>query len=331
MKKFKAAILCSAVILAAALTGCGSGRAVSRKVYFSPQQDSEIKVMTFNIRTRTIIDGPNHWNHRKKLVTDIIASNRADVIGLQEAKNSQFEYIETTLPQYGTYAVGRSNGVRGGESCPILYRKDRFTAIEADTFWFSDTPSVAGSKDWGNMPPRICTWMHLVDKQSGTGFYVYNVHLDHRSQNSREKSVRLLATKIAGRRTRDPFIILGDFNMERNNSAMVYLNRVGSQNPLVRSNDAWQWIHPNQSIGTRHGFGGSISGPQIDHIRISPKLQALDVRIDARQRNGRYPSDHFPVIAKLLLGSRGPLVQNSRSKVFRQVRQGETVIHSGTF
>jgi len=270
---------------------------------FASAQPDQVKVMTFNIRTRTIIDGPNHWNCRKQLVTDVIAGNGADIIGLQEAKSSQFQYIRSALPQYDTYAIGRSDGDQGGESCPILYRKDRFTLADSGTFWFSKTPLVAGSKDWGNMPPRICSWVHLVEKDTEAGLYVYNLHLDNLSQRSREKSVQLLTEKIAARGTDDPFIVMGDFNMEIDNPAMRYLNRIGVEKPLAKSTDVWQWIHPNQTIGTRHGFRGGTSGPHIDHIRLSSNLQALDARIDARNRNGRYPSDHFPVVAKIRLGS----------------------------
>ena len=261
--------------------------------------------MTFNIRTQTIIDGPNHWNYRKQLVTDVIANNSADIIGLQEAKNSQFKYIESVLPQYAAYAVGRSDGGHGGESCPVLYRKDRFSLIDAGTFWFSDTPLVAGSKDWGNLPPRICSWIHLIETNTGSGLYVYNLHLDNLSQHSREKSVQLLTEKIAARGTKEPFIVMGDFNMEIHNPAMRYLNRIGYEKPLLGSADAWQSIHPNRSLGTRHGFKGRMSGPQIDHIRLSSNLQVLDARIDVRHKNGRYPSDHFPVVANIRLG--GPL------------------------
>ena len=292
---------CAALLML--LSGCGGRYSALSSVRLASTPSDQIKVMTFNIRTRTIIDGPNHWNRRKKFVADIIANNNADIIGLQEAKNSQLEFIRSALPQYEAYAAGRKDGIRGGESCPVLYRKDRFTLTDAGTFWFSDTPLNAGSKDWGNLPPRICSWVHLVEKNTGTGMYVYNLHLDNLSQNSREKSVQLLTRKIAARTTGSPYIVMGDFNMEMDNPAMQYLNRIGHNKPLLKSADAWQASHPNRTIGTRHGFKGRMSGPQIDHIRLSATLKPLDARIDARHRNGRYPSDHFPVVAKVRLTS----------------------------
>ena len=192
--------LFSVLLLSAALLlsgGCGSSQYYPAKtIPFTRNDPGIVKAMTFNIRTKTFIDGFNGWNRRKDIVFDILADNAPDVFGLQEARYTQYRAIRQALPQYGSYAAGRSNGKASGESCPIFYRRDRFTLADAGTFWFSDTPSVPGSKDWGNTPPRICSWARLVERQTGIGFYVYNLHLDHLSQNSREKSVRLLTEKI---------------------------------------------------------------------------------------------------------------------------------------
>lgn len=298
-------IKCLVITVAALLFagGCGSRHYSPASTLRLPSsQSGVVKAMTFNIRTKTFLDGLNGWNHRKHVVIDMLEDNAPDVFGLQEARYSQYSHIRQSMPRYGSYAAGRNNGRESGESCPIFYRKDRFTLADAGTFWFSDTPSVPGSKDWGNMPPRICTWAHLIERSTGTGLYVYNVHLDHLSQRSRAKSVQLLAQKVNVRKAKDPFIVMGDFNMKPNNPAMRYLDRVGQTKQHVKNADAWQLIHPGRSIGTRHGFRGALSGPQIDHIRISSNLRALDARIDHRHDgNGRYPSDHFPVIAKILL------------------------------
>ncbi len=305
MNKLHRISICFLIAVIILLTGCDGGYYLSRTIAFSSPKPNQLKVMTFNIRTRTILDGPNHWNHRKEAVSGTIAGNAADIVGLQEAKNSQLNYLTSTLPQYGAYAVGRSDGARGGESCPVLYRRDRFLLINSGTFWFSDTPSVPGSKDWGNMPPRICSWVHLKEIGTDNKLYVYNVHLDNLSQKSRTKSVELLADMIAVRPTEDPFVVMGDFNMEIQNPAMRWLNRIGIGKPRLANTDVWKSIHPNRSIGTRQGFDGRGSGPQIDHIRISSKLCALDARVDAHSWNGRYPSDHFPVVANIRLeGSR---------------------------
>ena len=258
--------------------------------------------MTFNIRAGTAFwDGLNCWNKRKQIVVDTLIDNAADVIGLQEALDFQVEHIQNALPQYAKYAVGRSNGKKKGEACAIFYRKERFRLADSGTFWFSKTPGKPGSKDWGNLFPRICTWVRLVDKADQTSFYVYNLHLDCWSQNSRRKSVRLLADRIVARKNQDPFIVMGDFNMEMDNPGMMYLHKIGYQTPYPKMTNAWLSVHPGKTtdIGTRHNFRGRSKGPKIDHITTSQNTQAFDVNIDRRKLAGRYPSDHFPVIATI--------------------------------
>ncbi|MCZ6776458.1 MAG: endonuclease, partial [Ignavibacteria bacterium] len=62
--------------------------------------------------------------------------------------------------------MGRDDGKTVGEYSAILYLSDRFCADEEGTFWFSETPEIPGSRNWGNSIPRICTWMRLVEKAS---------------------------------------------------------------------------------------------------------------------------------------------------------------------
>ena len=288
------------------MSGCGVSQQINtaKVIQFSSSEPGVIKAMSFNIRVDFFLDGPNRWNGRKQLVFDILRDNAADVIGLQEALDHQVRQIQEALPQYSHYAAGRNDGKRKGESCAIFYRKDRFILGDSGTFWFSDKPSKPGSKGWGNLWPRICSWIYLTEKDTGAGFYVYNVHLDVFSQNSRQKSAELLAKRIAARKTDNPFIVLGDFNMELDNPAMVYLENTNSETPYPRMVTAWQSLHPGKtSGGTRHGILSPASGPKIDHIPISNGFRALDVKIDRRRINGHYPSDHFPIIAKLSLVS----------------------------
>ena len=274
---------------------CARGDSVSSV----PAGNDVLKLMTFNIRVDTMLDGPNGWSHRKPIVYNVLASQQADVFGLQEALSHQTAYLQSRLPEYLHYGVGRKDGELKGEACPIFFRRNRFTLLDSGTFWFSKEPSEPGSKDWGAMCPRICTWVRLEDRQTRKRLYVYNVHLDNLSQSARRHSVQLLASRIASRKASDPFVVLGDFNMDMDNSAMAYLTNHDYGTPYPRMTDAWETVHTGQSeIGTRHGFHGRTSGPKIDHIPVSDGIETLTAQIDQRHaRNGRYPSDHFPVVA----------------------------------
>ncbi len=300
-------LLISIATLTLLLSGCNQqSMTMSRDIQFDSEQEDCIKAMTFNIRTGHAwwLDGWtfNQWNNRKNIVIETIVKNAADVVAMQEGIDLQLQQIQKALPQYSKYSTGRIDGKKSGETCAIFYRNDRFDLVDSGTFWFSNKPEKPGSKSWGNLFARICSWIQLKDKTTHTSFYVYNVHLDNLSQHSREKSVRLLAKKIAERESSDPFILMGDFNMEIDNPAMKYLEQIKNQNSLAAMINTWQYVHPEKSeIGTYHQFTGSKKCPKIDHISISEYVQVIDSKIDSRGIKGRYPSDHFPEIATIRL------------------------------
>ncbi len=275
---------------------------VVRQVDFPELERGVLNVLTFNIRYGTADDGPDQWENRKELVVDVLAGFRSDVIGLQEALGFQVEYIHRALPQYGIVWVGRDDGQRAGEACPVLYRNDRFSLVDSGTFWFSNSPWKVASTHWGNTIPRICTWVQLKEIETGEAFYVYNLHLDHQSQTSRVKSTELLAKEIAHRPTDDPFVVMGDFNIGMDNPAMLYLQEIGYESPCPRLVDSWQMLNRmREPVGTFHGFTGKPKTTKIDHILVIDNTEIIEVGIDQRAFDGRYPSDHFPVYAQIVL------------------------------
>ena len=256
-------------------------------------QAEPLNVMTFNVRYATANDGENRWANRKAFLFDVVRDANADLIGLQEALDAQLAEIVAAAPIYGVVGVGRDDGKTRGEYAAILYRRDRFHVAEAGTFWFSDTPTVPASKSWGNNTTRICTWARFIDR-GGRAFWHYNVHLDHESQPSRERSTAFLAERIAARRPADePVIVTGDFNVGEANPAMSTLR------PLLI--DTFRVRYPEEKVvGTFSGFvSGTINGDKIDYILVLPGTEVLDAAIVRTARDGRYPSDHFPVTARI--------------------------------
>ena len=256
-----------------------------------------LTVMTFNIRYGTANDGDNHWKLRKDFLFDVMRQHDADVVGLQEALDFQIREITAALPFYSVVGVGRDDGRLKGEYAAILVRKDRFNVAEAGTFWFSDTPAVPGSMHWGNKITRIATWARLIDRD-GSAFYVFNVHLDHQSQPSREKSVDLLASRIDARAfAAEPVVVTGDFNVGEDNVAIQKL--IGTKKYV----DTFRVMHPDvKDAGSFSGFKfGSISGPKIDYVLVPPGTEVMSAEIVRTSRDNKYPSDHFPVVARVRL------------------------------
>lgn len=266
-----------------------------------PPAPAEVDVMSFNIRYGTANDGANRWELRRQLLFDTIRTADPDVIGVQEALGGQIGEILDALPQYAALGVGRDDGKTRGEYAAILYRRDAYAVSDTGTFWFSDTPEVIASKSWGNTITRICTWARLVDRQ-GRAFWVFNVHLDHQSQPSRERSTALLLERIRTRRLPDePVIVTGDFNAGEQNAAITQLLRdAGSRAPLI---DTFRAMQPDaKEVGTFTGFTiGQTTGDKIDYVLVTPGIEVVSAAIDRTTRDGRYPSDHFPVTARVRL------------------------------
>lgn len=253
-----------------------------------------LTVMSFNIRYGTADDGPNRWEVRRGPMIELLKAHNPDVLGLQEALHFQIDELLEALPDYRMVGVGRSDGGQAGEYSAILYRSSRLTPRRTLTFWFSDTPDVVKSNTWGNAIERICTWALFDDKQSRP-FFVYNLHLDHISQPSREKSVSLLLDRIAARTPSAPVVVTGDFN-------------TGEANPATRAmlkvlRDTFRVAQPEATeVGTANQFTlGRTAGDKIDYIFVGPETEVLSADIIRTSFDGRYPSDHFPVVARIRL------------------------------
>jgi endonuclease/exonuclease/phosphatase family metal-dependent hydrolase len=166
---------------------------------------------------------------------------------------------------------------------------------------------VPGSKTWGNTITRICTWARFVDRD-GRAFWHYNLHLDHQSQPSRERSTELLRQRIAARAfPREPVIVTGDFNVGERNPAIATLvarppaaDRPAEPAPFV---DTFRVLHPDETqVGTFNGFKvGTEGGEKIDYVLVEPGTDVIRAEIIRTSRNDRYPSDHFPVVARMRL------------------------------
>lgn len=270
----------------------------------------EVRVMSFNIRYGTANDGENHWKNRSEMVFDVLRNHHPDVVGLQEALGFQIEQMRRAVGGYGLIGVAREDGANEGEYSAILYRLGSFDVDESGTFWFSDTPEVPGSSHWGNACVRICSWARFIEKKSRRAFYVFNLHLDHISQPSREKSAVLLTERVLNRRHADPFIVTGDFNTGENNSVILYLKgkaafsepNGGERKNPVPMVDTFRVLHPDANdVGTFNGFNGNRKGDKIDYIFTMPGVKVLEAKILYDNIDGRFPSDHYPVWAVCLL------------------------------
>ena len=258
-----------------------------------------IEVMSFNLRWRRD-PAPNSWETRQALVLELLRAEAPAVVGLQE---SRAEYLDTLLPQLPEYAAYPPAGSRQNS---ILYCKSRFR-LDARTSDAANARVDAPAADWGEGSVRLPRSARLVDERSGVGFYVYNNHFDHRFAASRLWSAGVLMDRVRARTFDDPVILTGDFNATPSEPAVAVLR---GKSPMGEDEvdrplqfvDTFGRLHPDGiGTGTYHDFLGIRFGPRIDYVFAGPDIRVRSARILRFERDGRYPSDHFPVAATLVL------------------------------
>ena len=88
-----------------------------------------LRIGTFNVRWANPNDGEHQWQHRRARLFALLHGWQPDVLGLQEPRASQLDDLREALPEYDSIAVGRDDGKREGEFCPLFYRRERLERI----------------------------------------------------------------------------------------------------------------------------------------------------------------------------------------------------------
>lgn len=261
---------------------------------------AELRVMTFNVRNSRSADGEDAWPKRKEFLLATVREFRGDLIGFQEVLADQYDELVARLPGYGWSGVARDDGVRKGEWSCVAYRQERFAEVTKGDFWLSETPTVVGSKSWDAALTRICSWVRLRDKATGREVVFANTHFDHRGVVARREAARVLSEQLSRIAPGVPAILVGDFNITEDTPAYTALIRPEAPD-AIRWIDAYRAVHPvrQPEEASFHGFKGTVAGSRIDFIFHTAHFRATEATIVRVAKDGRYPSDHYPVTAVL--------------------------------
>lgn len=264
-------------------------------------QADDLRVMSFNIRFGTANDGKNHWDYRKEFLIDTVKTFRPDLLGTQETLGFQRDYLAEKLDGYEAIGVGRDHGDERGEMTAVLFRKERFEKLAVGHFWLSETPDTPGSKSWDTSLTRMVTWVKLKDRMAAppAELFFFNTHFDHRGEIARLESARLIRRQISTLAGMTPTVVTGDFNAGEDSPPYKALFVEAGPVKLI---DTFRVKHPQRGSeeGTFSSFvAAEVSGSRIDWIACTPQWVVKEAGIDRTSRDGRTPSDHFPVTAVL--------------------------------
>jgi endonuclease/exonuclease/phosphatase family metal-dependent hydrolase len=259
-----------------------------------------LRVMTYNLRYASP-KPPNAWPDRRPLMRELLLAAAPDVVGTQEGVYAQLKDLAADLPGYDWIGLGRDGGSRG-EFMAVFFRKERLEPVAFDHFWLSDTPEVMASSTWGANHRRMVTWVRFRDRSTGQEFFLLNTHFDHQVQVAREKSAALVRQRVVALDAKVPVLLIGDFNAAAGaNRAYALLTEGGFFTDL--------WLAARERVGegisTFNNFKAvEHGGVRIDWILARGGVEAERIEVLTFQRDGQFPSDHFPVLATVRLGPR---------------------------
>lgn len=258
--------------------------------------DDALRVMSFNLRYASGAD-PFTWDQRAPETVALLRQRRPHVIGTQEGEYHQLRDLQRGLDDYRWIGLGRDGGSRG-EFMAIFYDPARLEPLAFDHFWLSDTPETMGSNTWGAACTRMATWVRFRDREQDTEFFAVNTHFDHVSAAAREKSAELIRARVAQLDAALPVVLLGDFNCAAGSSAPY--EALTDAGPF---DDAFEVARERGlRCASFNGWKAPREGALIDWILVRGEVVVEHVEVVTFDAEKPFPSDHFPVAARLRFG-----------------------------
>lgn len=264
--------------------------------------DTALKVISFNLKRDSMLARKNRWQQRKSFATQIIKNSGADIIGVQELLPSMREDILSILQNYSVFGFGRTKRLTNEQSAIILPNEE--ASVQYDkTFWLSKKPEKQGSRAYFSFFPRICTVCEVYIKHLGCTVRVFNTHFDHICYPARVLSARIILEYMhrLNQKQKLPTILMGDMNAGPESKPIRILSENLHGYDDIHLTNIYDRIGRDKIQNTYHGFKGKQRKKPIDYIFVSEEFEVADCKIDKQCFGGRYPSDHYPLIATLKL------------------------------
>lgn len=244
------------------------------------------------------------WANRAAFNVKTLKRYQPDLIGFQEFEPVHWATYRQELTGYG-HAIANESG----EGTAILWNAARFTLLDQGFIWLpaSDLPHLTDLEDDILMST---TWVKLRCLEDGIEFIYLNTHLNDASEGARqagnERNLQQLAALEANGTL--PVIMAGDFNCNPWSPVYRTLLKAGFV-------DAYRAAGHADSVesSTFHGFqgvnyfalewGGQVFW-RVDWVMARSGRQEVQVTSCTIVRDAEppiYVSDHYPVVAELLI------------------------------
>lgn len=251
-----------------------------------------MKIITSNIRFNNPNDGNNSWDERKSFYCEKLNELSPLILGTQEGREPQLRSLESGL--INKTLIDMNRVWISERMYPCLFLDKTSSVIDSGDRWLSPTPIKAGSKLEKAAFPRMFTWAKFIEK--GVEILVVNTHLDHTTDDVRLAQCKILVDEILKINNENlPLIIMGDFNCAPYEEVYQYLLKsLKLVDPWVKQGKAEETSY--------HKFIGKFdAGKRIDWILHSNHFESLTIELVKDHQEGKYLSDHFPVVCDIIL------------------------------
>jgi endonuclease/exonuclease/phosphatase family metal-dependent hydrolase len=245
-----------------------------------------LSIMSYNL----LYDDPRwgeeyRWVKRSAGVLELVRRYAPDVLGAQELTADSYCELREVLPEYGGTVPAiapRSNEPEPWVFNATLLRRDRLELLEEEILWLSAA----------DMRSRHAVCCLLRDRRDGQRFRHVNTHFPV-DETARRRVGEDFFARCAARAGTLPQVIGGDFNTAG----------LGAEAGACGYTDT-------RHAGRSKGPDGSkidrethrmIPGSTIDHLFVSRNIEVVEFRTIDDRMDGRYPSDHLPVLAVVRL------------------------------
>lgn len=279
--------------------------------------------MTFNVLYHGAQNAAGDWPTRRKLVAEVLQRWRPCMVGFQEATELQLEQLTHDNPDYAVVTgpvsgttrlpawVRRGERIQDvGEWCPIFYRRDLFRVITNGAFWLSHSSDAPGSVLPGTWLPRVVNWVRFEPVEGGSAISLFNTHIDFLPWAGK-RSARILWKRLQQCWDGTAQVLMGDFNAAPGSAIHRCLLRdCARHGGAPRFQEAWEAAaHREGPVETFHAGRGRRRWPgRIDHIFFRPSKLSVERCVTITHTlDGRFPSDHYPVMAEFGRRQHAPL------------------------
>ena len=251
----------------------------------------DLNVMSYNI----LFDMEKEGRDANCLaqMCEIIMENDVDVLGTQEDGEVHSAYFLENMKVYSVFKGDRDEGNH------VYWKTDKFNLIKKGYYYLSNTPTVK-SKFEGSNHYRTMTFVILEEKETGKQFLFINTHADYQATESVRRDQINVLTSLIKTVNKDslPVILLGDFNTTTTRSNSALLDFMGNNPELALT---YKVSAENGDTGATLVDSFVKRGTEVfDYILINTDRVATKYfTVVNTLKNGKYPSDHLPVFAKV--------------------------------